>query len=306
MQKWTLKGLKYIQKISHIAGFDVSKAMKPSNLYYQPENDLDLYFEFFSKDSVKYKRFYNIGAGNFSHPAWTNIDKKSGHYKKMQTGENFINWDMFSMRPLPIEDNTAEIVYSSHALEHVPDEYAQFTLNETYSVLKNKGVVRITVPNIDLYYAAYCREDTHFFFWKNRYSDVDALERLSLQKPMNQASAAQLFLYEFAVHVSELHSGGSSEKISDDQLTNIFKSNNYEDALDYCTSKCLINIQKRQPFTHINWYNTKKIMEMMNKAGFDDVRISGYGQSFVPVLRNTLYFDNTYYKTSLYIETEKN
>ena len=40
-----------------------------------PLQDLDLYRRLYSADSVDRKRFYNVGAGGFRHPAWTNVDE---------------------------------------------------------------------------------------------------------------------------------------------------------------------------------------------------------------------------------------
>jgi len=37
---------------------------------------LETYKKYFPEDSIKYRRFYNLGAGKFRHPYWTNIDKK--------------------------------------------------------------------------------------------------------------------------------------------------------------------------------------------------------------------------------------
>jgi hypothetical protein len=38
-------------------------------------DDLSLYYELYPKESVDKRRFFNIGAGGWSHRAWTNMDK---------------------------------------------------------------------------------------------------------------------------------------------------------------------------------------------------------------------------------------
>jgi hypothetical protein len=45
------------------------------------ESDKALYEQYFPKESIDQRRFYNVGAGRFSHPFWTNLDKVSEHYK---------------------------------------------------------------------------------------------------------------------------------------------------------------------------------------------------------------------------------
>ncbi len=79
----------------------------------------------------------------------------------------------------------------------------------------------------------------------------------------------------------------------------------YEDALNYCTAKCSSELQKQVPGNHINWWNKAKLIQMLQTAGFGKVYGSGYGQSSCPVLRDTIMFDDTHPKRSLYVEAEK-
>jgi hypothetical protein len=44
---------------------------------------------------------------------------------------------------------------------------------------------------------------------------------------------------------------------------------------------------------------------MLKNAGFENIYLSGYGQSFSPVLRNIYFFDNTHPKVSLNVEAFK-
>ena len=117
---------------------------------------------------------------------------------------------------------------------------------------------------------------------------------------MKKESIQQVFLWSFA-------SGDFSAEslLSDEEVDRIFREMDYEDALNYCISKCSIDAQKKYPMRHINWWNEAKLLRMLGVAGFDTVYRSAYGQSFCPVLRNTLYFDNTRPKISLYVEAVK-
>lgn len=265
--------------------------------------DLNLY-SIFSKDSIKNKQFYNIGAGTFRHPFWTNIDHISGWYGEAQKNSDFINFNLFSLKKLPIPDNTAEIVYCSHTVEHITDEAAQNMFNESFRILKNKGIFRITTPNIDLEYRAYKDNDKNYFYWYYEYQS-ETYRHIKCKIVTKDTSVQQMFLYHFAAQVSELHMDSPLPKISDEELDKIFSTLDYEDALNYFTSKCSVDIQKKYPGNHINWWNEKKAFRMLKEAGFEDIYKSGYGQSFSPVLRNTSLFDNTHPKISLYIEAIK-
>jgi len=284
---------KNIKKIFNSFGYDVIK------LY---TYDIKLYSDLYSSESVINKKFYNIGAGGFSHPAWTNVDYESEFYKKNRFD---ISYDLLSLKEIPIETNSAEIVYSSHTIEHITDEAAQNMFNESFRILKEGGIFRITTPNIDLDYRAYKNNDRNYFYWIDAYSMPDEIHRVGLGKPMNEASISEIFLGHFAASVSPFKVDGPIERIDDNQLKTIFSEMEYESALNYCTSKCPIEIQKRNPGNHINWWNKNKLFKMLSKAGFDNIYLSGYGQSFSPVLRNLTYFDKTHPKTSIYVEAIK-
>lgn len=285
---------KLIKKCFNVIGYDI-RACKA-------RNDIDLYYRTYGKKAVENRRFYNIGAGDFRHPAWTNVDHKSEWYKEVQGSSIAIDWDLLSLTPISVDDNSAEIVYSSHTIEHITDEAAQNMFNESHRILRKGGVFRVTTPNIDLEFRAYKQNDRHFFYWTDQYSDPKVYQKIKLNKSLNEASIQQIFLWHFASSASILHADGSPERINDEEFDRIFSEMKYEEALNYCISKCSLEVQKKHPGNHINWWNKNKLFRMLRIAGFGNVYLSGYGQSFAPVLRNTLIFDNTHPKISLYIE----
>jgi len=176
---------------------------------------------------------------------------------------------------------------------------------EAFRILKKGGILRITMPNIDLHYRAYRANDRHYFYWIGRYSNLKYYRKINLNAPLNQASIQQIFLWTFAASASTLHNDGSPERIPDEQLDALFREKPYEEALNYCTSKCSLEAQHKYPGNHINWWNGDKTVRMLREAGFSDVRLSAYGQSFCPVLRDTLLFDSTHPRVSLYVEAVK-
>jgi predicted SAM-dependent methyltransferase len=280
-------------------GYDIVKVNRQSY-------DLDTYNQYYTKGSIDNKRFYNIGAGNFYHPYWTNIDFYSDWYKKNNKKSlSGIHHDLMSLNELPIVNDSAEIVYSSHTVEHITDTAAQKLFDEAHRILKKGGILRITTPNVNLDYRAFVDNDRNYFYWIDNYSKSGEIERIKIIKPMNQSSLEQIFLYHFAGNVSMLHKHGAKERISDEELKNLFSNKSFEEALNYCTSKCDLDIQLKYPGNHINWWNPEKMEKMFKKSGFEHIYISGYGQSFSPVLRNVALFDNTHPKISLYMEAVK-
>ncbi len=51
-------------------------------------------YQTFSKNSLQGKHFYNIGAGSFYHPYWTNLDFPSASKYIKQNEKNFIKSDV--------------------------------------------------------------------------------------------------------------------------------------------------------------------------------------------------------------------
>jgi predicted SAM-dependent methyltransferase len=269
-------------------------------------DDTALYKSLYANESLDNKCFYNIGAGNFEHPYWTNVDYDNEWYKDNRDKTlKGIQYDLFSLQPIPVKSNTAEIVYTSHTIEHITNAAAQNMFNEAYRILKPGGYFRLTTPDIDLAFNAYRKGDRTFFHWIDYYSKPYMIKEMKLAIPMEQASLDQIFLYYFASSVSTLHSHGSETRIQDSEIKKIFSEKPYEDALDYCISRCPIEIQKKFAGNHINWWNQKKVIRMLEKSGFTQIYRSGFGQSATPPLRNTNLFDNTHPELSLFVEAIK-
>lgn len=268
--------------------------------------DIARYKKIYPEESIKERRFYNIGAGSFRHPCWTNIDNGSEWYDNLfGVDAAGIDYDLLSRERIPVQDNTAELVYTSHTIEHLDDESVQHIFNESRRILKPGGTLRITCPDIDLEYAAWRNDDREFFFWYNDASNNENLETKMLAKPFRDASITQLFLEEFATHTSELVLDGAEPRISDDEFRSIFNDMPYEEALEHCVSRCPVELQRKYPFRHMNWFNEGKLSRMLRDAGFTDVRTSRYRQSAIAVLRNHRFFDSTLPMLSLYMEAVK-
>ncbi|MFA5033344.1 MAG: methyltransferase domain-containing protein [bacterium] len=285
---------KIIVKSLSNMGYSVSKIKK---------EDMDLYYQIYDKKDIEEKKFYNIGAGAFRHPAWTNIDYYSEWFKENKID---ISFNLLECKPLPLDDNSANIFYSSHTVEHITDKSAQNIFNEIYRTLKKEGYARLTTVDIDLCYKAVLNNDIHF--WQREremYSDKKNMDTVKIAIPMGRASIRQLFLFSFASQTSLLHIDKNTYKISDKEFNEIFSKFTYEKALDYCKSKCNIELQSKYPGNHINWWNKDKLSRMLQFAGFKKIYLSGYGQSFCPVLRNTTYFDNSRPNYSIYVEARK-
>jgi predicted SAM-dependent methyltransferase len=85
--------------------------------------------------------YLHLGCGSTNHPKFINIDTIPAphiHYIR-------------SVDDLSIfEDNTVSLIYASHCLEHFSHTKISEVLTEWYRVLKNGGIIRLSVPDFDL------------------------------------------------------------------------------------------------------------------------------------------------------------
>lgn len=263
--------------------------------------DVKAYVELFGEEAVSGRRFYNVGAeATFQHPAWTRINYPSQHYGSAQID---LPWDLMSELPMPVENGMAKVIFTRYTLEHVNNEAVEHFLSETHRALAEDGFLRLIVPDIDLYYAAYQLKDASFFYRAKH--DLNIFPNEEFLANINQASFEQKFLWNFASSASTLHADGAPERISDDEFRRVFAELNFEQALDYCLSKCSMEVQRRHPENHINWLAAGKLESMTRKVGFSTVYRSGYGQSHCAVLRDTQLLEARGPRFGLFMEARK-
>ena len=284
-----------IQCLANRLGYSITRVTRV-------DPDLSLY-DGVPAESLSQHHFYNIGAGLFLHPYWTNIDYGTPWYSVAQR-HPFINYNLMDLVPLPVKSNVAEIVYSSHTIEHVSDEAVRNMLREAHRILKPGGYIRLTTPDMALECGAYKRGDRRFYYWIPAYSRQGCWERFC-KIPLSEATIHQVFLSHFATPLSEISVDDSPDKkFSDTEIKEIFSTYPMEKALDYFTQRCRYN--PILPGSHINWWTENKLVAFLKEAGFSECYRSGYGQSKAPPLRDISLFDKTHPKISLYIEAIKN
>jgi len=82
----------------------------------------------------------NFGCGTRFAPGWTNIDfhGDGNHVRRVNLLAGF-----------PFPDNSFDVVYSSHVLEHFTPEQGAFLIGESCRVLKVGGILRTVVPDLE-------------------------------------------------------------------------------------------------------------------------------------------------------------
>jgi predicted SAM-dependent methyltransferase len=113
----------------------------------------------------------NIGCGQSPTPGWKNfdnsltvriaksslltylltylgiLDENKRRFVKVIRNFNIEYADATKKIPLP--DDSVEVLYSSHMLEHLDREEARLFLKEAWRVLKPGGIIRLVVPDLE-------------------------------------------------------------------------------------------------------------------------------------------------------------
>lgn len=229
------------------------------------------------------KIMINVGSGDWYYKGWINLDYPSEWYRKAQKGKKFIPYDM-RKDVLPFEDNTVDVIYCSHVIEHIEDEYVQKVFDEWHRVLKKDGTVRIACPDAEFLYQISKRK-TQYYNWLHQkhdtsyvLDDVDCLVR--------ELATPRL---------------GTMLKAEYDKA---FEEKDMNEFLQYITNGLKYN--QNRPGDHINCFTYEKIRKMLCQAGFDFVIRSKYMGSCSNEMNNKIHkFDLTYPCMSLYVEAIK-
>lgn len=93
-------------------------------------------------------KFLNLGCGSKYHKDWLNIDFDSS--SKFVKAHNLL-------KGIPIKDDSVDVVYHSHVLEHFSKEEGFNFIQECYRVLSRGGVIRIAVPDLEIIVKEYLK-----------------------------------------------------------------------------------------------------------------------------------------------------
>lgn len=219
----------------------------------------------------------NVGSGaNWAHPQVMGLDFDAG---------TDIQYNLVSQK-LPFADSSLEIVYSSHCLEHLTEADAREFFRESFRVLKPGGVLRITCPNLDKYFAAYESRDLSFFQW-------------IYDKPVWRHDS-QLRL------IARSAAGLVVDKYTDEELHEMYHRLGGHGMLDRLTAEIAqvpAEHLANYPDGHKSWWSPSKLIGALDAIGFTSHESTQHG-SRSPVLRGPR-FDHNNPAVSLFVEGVK-
>ena len=219
----------------------------------------------------------NLGAGHWYKRGWTVLDFESEWYSENKLFIDY-HYDLTKRERMPFADGSVDLFYSSHTFEHVSGDDCIHAIGEIYRSLKTGGVLRITVPDLNLIYEMYKNgEDEFFQYYMKAYN----------------ATLTQAFMSLFAR--PRMNEG-------DEIIRSKFIALNKVDFLNYYTHDL-----KQKPEVagyHINWFNSNKWEDILRQAGFTEIYKSTRQGSRFKELRSKD-FDSGMPDASLYVEAIK-
>lgn len=146
----------------------------------------------------------HLGCGPRAMPGWVNIDAFE------QPNLN-LRWDLRD--PFPCRDGVAELIYSEHVLEHLDRGDADRLLVELRRLLQPGGIVRLGVPDAEIYFRHYVEGNGEFFAQLQHLGGaVQPLETpIEVINQMFRMGGAHLFAWDFPTLKLALERAGFME-----------------------------------------------------------------------------------------------
>lgn len=202
-----------------------------------------------------------------------------------------------------LASGTAEIVYTSHTIEHVSEGAVVNLFRESFRALKPGGCLRVTTgPDAELDYAALMRRDADCIYWDESCVAPGTYESV-FRSPATSVPLEERWLHHVASQLAPNCPAPHPNKIDAAKVRALLADKSMADALDHLTSQCTFDPD--WPGSHMSWWSVGKVIAFLRRAGFQNVYPSAYGQSRFAVLRNTHHFDNTHPSMSLYVEATR-
>jgi glycosyltransferase involved in cell wall biosynthesis len=85
-------------------------------------------------------RLLNLGCGDSFHSDWVNLDLACAH-------PEVLAYDLHL--GIPFADDSFDVIYHSHVLEHLERPYAEHLARECFRALKPGGLLRVAVPDLE-------------------------------------------------------------------------------------------------------------------------------------------------------------
>lgn len=216
--------------------------------------------------------------------------------------ENWINVDFNAytdkvishnlVKSLPFEDESIDCIFSSCMLEHFSREQAENFLKESFRCLKEKGIIRIVIPDLEDVCKEYLNvlekvQNNEEYKEKYEYVVIELLDQMTRKKPggemkkyWEKEEKDEEYILERTGY-PEIHGIGKipfmikvnyAKNILIDKLFGKFKFYN-----TYKLGKFMESGE-----VHMWMYDKYSIMQLLARIGFSEIEIKQFNQSRIP------------------------
>lgn len=257
--------------------------------------------------------YLNCGCGNkyVVNDEWENIDFNSND-------KNVKSYNL--LKGLPYEKESVDVIYNSCMLEHLTREQAEQFLKECYRVLKNDGILRIVIPDLENVCREYLNVLSHVkngeeeYKRKYDYIVIELIDQMS-----RQFSGGEMQRYwenaerdeEYIISRTGYPEGWKEKSFS-----------NFDKIRMYLSYKKHIFLSRFKIYREIElghfalsgelhkWmYDSYSITKLLERNSFSDIRIMTCNHSGIPQFETyslEINKDGSEYKpNALYVEAKK-
>jgi SAM-dependent methyltransferase len=229
----------------------------------------------------------NLGCGLTYHHAWDNFDL-------LPADDGIRHLDL--LKRFPIADGSYRYCYNSHVLEHMPRAHASMFLGEIYRILRPGGVIRIVVPDLEGIIRRYLSElesalkgnteaiarhewmTIELLDQLTRFSSGGIMGRLWRSRPLLARDLIEERVGQEAAKWIDKYDQDFKQGVApipDDQIYDM-------------TIPCLEEeVAFRNKGEIHRWmYDRVSLKELLQKAGFRDIRVCGATETLIPDFKN--------------------
>lgn len=216
------------------------------------------------------KNKINVGSGRRRWPGWVCLDEIE------DIGVNKFSFTETSR--FPIENDSMEIVYSSHFLEHIPDTTVDQVLSEAWRCLQPNGQLILKIPDFDMFVEKYLANeysifsdigvDSVLYTWENHGIEDNIDNRFAMMfcGYMNEAYGAH-FTERLKPRTKAAFHG--PPKVSSEELTFIVEANvNSPHRIAELLREKATQEQQVHCWNHQNAWSRKELETLLRTHGF--------------------------------------
>lgn len=225
--------------------------------------------------------YINLGGGNFREEGWTNVDYPFKARERKQKTEIDVKHNFMLRKQLPFDDNSVEIVYTEHCIEHLTCHAVEYLLSDIYRILKKGHHLRISCPDFDKVMKLY-NDD--------RVKDIGFNSKLTGKSKEMQ--------------VMDILGTPLVDKWDDEQIVRYLSYTDPIRKINDELGDVSISMQSQYPGWHLSCWNLDGLYHILTIIGFRKIKRMGARESKIEVLRSG-FLDRTAPDFSLRVECAK-